>query len=1035
MFEQLIRLSLRFRSLTLACAVLLFIAGAYAWINLPIDAFPDISPTQAKVILKIPGMTPEEVEQRVVKPIEQEFLSIPNKRIVRSISKYGIADITIDFDEGVDLYWARQQVSERLGSVMRDLSTSVSGGLAPITTPLSEVYMFTLEGEGFSLDEKRRVLDWVIRPELRTIAGVAEVNSLGGKVQTFEVIPNTAKMAMMGVSMVDVRQALLTNNSNDGAGRLTAGEEALVVRVQGAVKSLDDLRTVRLSTSRNTKVQLDDVATVTYGELTRYGAVTHDGQGEAVEGLVLGMRGVNARQLVNAVDDKLAEMAPRLPKGMTVKTFYNRGELVTRAADTVIHALIEAAVLVCITLYVFLGGMRAAVVVAVALPLSLLSTFLLMRGFGLTANLMSLGGLAIALGMLVDASVVVVENIETAYASHPKGHALSKTEILLTAVRQVVKPVVAGVLIICVVFLPLLSLEGLEGKLFAPVAMTIIMALASSLLLAFSVIPALASMVLREEGAQEPVVMRKIHAAYLHIRERVWAKPQWLYGVSIASLVLAAVLYSFIGKTFMPTLDEGDILVQLQKLPSISLETSIEIDTRVQQAILENVAEVKSIVARTGSDELGLDPMGLNETDTFLVLKPKSEWRGSKDDIANALRVVLDGFPGLVYGFTQPIEMRVSEMLTGTRGDVAIKIFGTDLGGLNDAAHQIADAVRTIPGAAEVIAPKAEGLQYMSVSLNRTTLGQAGFSVETLQQAFKNQIEGESLGYVLREGVRIPLTLRGNESTRQNPEAFKNMQLAAPDGRVWAASALADIRLVDGPIRVDHEQSARFTSIQVSVDGRDLTGFVVDAQKAVAALKLPSDVRIVWGGQFENQQRAAARLGLVIPAAMVLIFTILVFTFGSAIQAGIIFLNIPFALVGGVLALAISGEYLSVPASVGFIALLGIAVLNGVVMVTHFNERLLDGEDMHVVVRLGTERRLRPVLMTAVITALGMIPLLFATGPGSEIQRPLAIVVTGGLFSSTLLTLLLLPKLFERFGGIESIGWNALVPSFLWRKS
>jgi heavy metal efflux system protein len=1035
MFEQLIRLSLRFRSLTLACAGLLLAAGLHAWLNLPIDAFPDISPTQAKVILKIPGMTPEEVEQRVVKPIEQELLSIPNKRIVRSVSKYGIADITIDFDEGIDIYWARQQVSERLSSVMRDLPASVTGGLAPITTPLSEVYMFTIEGEGFSLAERRRVLDWVIRPELRTIAGVAEVNSLGGLVETFEVIPNSAKMAAMGVRMVDVREALLANNSNDGAGRLTAGEEALVVRVEGAIKTLNDLRVLRLPTRSNTTVQLDDVATVRMGALTRYGAVTHDGQGEAVEGLVLGMRGVNARQLVEAVDAKMKELQPRLPKGIQVQTFYNRGDLVTRAADTVIHALIEAAVLVCITLYVFLGGMRAAVVVAVALPLSLLSTFMLMRWFGLTANLMSLGGLAIALGMLVDAAVVVVENIETAFAAHAKGHALSKTEILLNAVKQVVKPVGAGVLIICVVFLPLLTLEGLEGKLFAPVAITIIMALASSLLLAFSVIPALASLVLKEEGAHEPAVMQKIHAGYVRLRERVWAHPRWLYGASLASLVVAAVLYSFIGKTFMPTLDEGDVLVQLEKLPSISLEASLEMDTRVQQAILQGVPEVKSIVARAGSDELGLDPMGLNETDTFLVLKPKKEWTGSKDDIIEQLRQVLDGFPGLVYGFTQPIEMRVSEMLTGTRGDVAIKIFGENLDHLGEAAHQISEAVRAVPGAAEVIAPKADGLQYVTVTLNRTTLGEAGFTVEGLQQALKNQIEGEALGVVLQDGVRLPLMLKGNDTLRQSPEAFKNLQLAAPDGRVWAASALADIRLVDGPIRVNHEQSARFASIQVSVDGRDLAGFVGDAQKAVAALKLPPDVRLVWGGQFENQQRAAARLGLVIPAAMVLIFTILVFTFGSAIQAGIIFLNIPFALVGGVVALAISGEYLSVPASVGFIALLGIAVLNGVVMVTHFNERLMEGETMDVVVRLGTERRLRPVLMTAVITALGMIPLLFATGPGSEIQRPLAIVVTGGLISSTLLTLLLLPKLFERYGGIAHLNWPALMAKLPWRKS
>ena len=426
--------------------------------------------------------------------------------------------------------------------------------------------------------------------------------------------------------------------------------------------------------------------------------------------------------------------------------------------------------------------------------------------------------------------------------------------------------------------------------------------------------------------------------------------------------------------------------------------------------------------------------MGLNETDTFLVLKSKSEWRGTKEDIINDLRVVLDGFPGLVYGFTQPIEMRVSEMLTGTRGDVAIKIFGTDLAHLSEAALQIAQAVRSIPGAAEVIAPKAEGLQYVLVNLNRTTMGQAGFSVDALQQAFKNQIEGESLGYILKDGVRIPLTLKGSDASRQSTEGFKNLQLSAPDGRTWMASTLADIHLIDGPIRVDHEQSVRFTNVQVAVDGRDLTGFVEDAKLAVSALRLPEGVRIVWGGQFENQQRASARLSLVIPAALVIIFTILLVTFGSLSQAGIIFLNIPFALVGGVVALSISGEYLSVPASVGFIALLGIAVLNGLVMVTHFNERLLDGEAMEVVVRRGTERRLRPVLMTAVITALGMIPLLLATGPGSEIQRPLAIVVIGGLFSSTLLTLLLLPKLFEHFGALEGINWSGVLRYLPWRK-
>jgi CzcA family heavy metal efflux pump len=1015
MVNALIRLSLRHRLLVLLLALVFMAVGLRAWMQLPIDAFPDISPTQAKIVLKIPGMTPEEVELRVVKPVEQELLSIPRKRMVRSVSKYGIADITLDFDEGVDIYWARQQVNERLTGVMAELPPGVSGGLAPITTPLSELYMFTVDGEGYSLAERRRVLDWVLRPELRTITGVAEVNSLGGEVQTYEVVPDTARMAALGLSMAELRGALGSNNSNDGAGRMKAGEESLVVRVEGAVRSLDDLRAIRLPLPRGAPpVLLEDVATVRLGVLTRYGAVTQDGRGEAVEGLVLGLRGTDARRLVDAITLKLDELQKRLPEGMQIRTFYNRGELVTRAANTVIKALAEAAVLVCVVLYLFLGGLRAALVVALSLPLTLLTTFQLMQFAGLTANLMSLGGLAIALGMLVDASVVVVENIESSPGA-------DTTDRVLHAVQQVVRPVVAGVLIIGVVFLPLLTLEGLEGKLFAPVALTIVMALAASLLMALTVIPALASYLLHPGAAHESALMRRLSAGYVRLRDATWRHPRWLAAGALGSLVLAAVLYGLVGKTFMPTLDEGDILVQLQKAPTISLEASLELDVRVQQAILAAVPEVKSIVARTGTDELGLDPMGLNETDTFLVLRPKSEWRGSKEDIVNALREVLDGFPGLVYGFTQPIEMRVSEMLTGTRGDVAIKLFGNDLDELVGSAQKVAQAVRHVPGAAEVIAPRGEGMQYLTVALNRHAIGQAGLSVEGVQQALKQQIEGETTGLVNENGIRVPLVLRGAEVVRNSPEALRNLPLLGADGHGWRLGALADIRQVDGPIRVDHELGRRLATIQVSVEGRDLAGFVQDAQQSVAALGLPRTLQVVWGGQFENQQRAAARLGLVIPAAMGIIFLILTLTFGSAVQAAIIFLNIPFALVGGVVALAVSGEYLSVPASVGFIALLGIAVLNGVVMVTHFNERRQGGEPMHAVVRLGAERRLRPVLMTAIITALGMIPLLFATGPGSEIQKPLAIVVTGGLVSSTLLTLLLLPKIYEHLGAPDSL--------------
>lgn len=1019
MAMRLVELALRQRLLVMLSALALIVAGAHAWLNLPIDAFPDISPTQVKIILKVPGMTPEEVEQRVATPLEIEMLGIPYKRMVRSVAKYGIVDITIDFEEGVDVYWARQQVSERLAGMMSALPASASGGLAPVTTPLGEMFMFTLEGDGYSLEEKRRVLDWVIRPELRTIPGVADVNALGGKVGSYEVIPDTARMAARGVTLSALRDTLSANNRNDGAGRLQQGEEALVVRVEGAVRNLDDLRQTQVSTADGQWVPLEAVATVRLGSSTRYGVVTRNGQGETVEGLVLGLRGANARAVVEAIRTRLAALAPRLPQGMRTEAFYDRGQLVSRAAGTVTKALLEATVLVCVTLYLFLGGLRAALVVAVTLPLSMLATFLLMRYFGLTANLMSLGGLAVAIGMLVDAAVVVVENIESALGGTGPLTPDARRARIADAVRAVIQPVVAGIVIIAIVFLPLLSLQGLEGKLFSPVALTIVLALGSSLLIALLLVPALALLLLKSHpgAAHEPWLVRRCHALYLRLQNWAFASPRLVYGLALASLLGAAALYTTVGKTFMPTMDEGDLIVQLQKLPSISLDSSAALDTRVQQALLAKVPEIRAIVARAGSDDLGLDPMGLNETDTFLVLKPKSEWRGTKDTIAESIRQVMETFPGVVYGFTQPIEMRVSEMLTGTRGDVAIKVFGSDLAELNHAAQAIAAAVRPIAGAEEVIAPRNEGVQYLSLAVRRQAVSQAGLSVDALQDRLRAQLEGETLGVIADGRIRTPLILRGGDAIRNHPQAFSALQISAPDGRAWPLSALADIRMTEGPIRIDHENGSRFAVVQVSVAGRDLGGFVADAQRAVASLQnLPPGLRLEWGGQFENQQRAAARLALVVPVALAAIFLLLLFTFGSLRQAVLVFVNIPFALTGGIAALALSGEYLSVPASVGFIALLGIAVLNGVVMVTHFNELHGKGMPLAQVVREGAQRRLRPVLMTAAITALGMIPLLFANGPGSEIQRPLAIVVSGGLLTSTALTLLLLPLLFARFG-------------------
>ena len=1017
MFTKWIYFSLHYRKLMVFIASFLVLYGVHTWFSLPVDAFPDISPTQVKIILKIPGMTPEEVEQRVVRPVEIEMLSIPQKRIIRSVSKYGIADITIDFEDGTDIYWARQQVSERLNSFQKDLPPGASGGLAPITTPLSEVYMFTVDGENYSLMERRSALDWIIRPELRTIPGVAEVNTLGGEAKTYEVIPDSARMAARGVTMTELRQSILTNNSNDGAGRVDSGEEALVIRVEGAVKGIDDIKSMTVSNAHGQTMLLDEIATVRTGALTRNGAVTENGTGEVVEGLVLSLRGANARLLVTEIEEKLNLIQSKLPPGMTTKTFYNRGELVSRAAGTVTKALLEATVLVCITLYLFLGGLRAAFVVAVVLPLSIFSTFILMHYFGLTANLMSLGGLAIAIGMLVDASVVVVENIEKYFSNPELTQAFSKQNVIVMAVSEVIKPVTAGVLIIAVVFLPLLTLEGLEGKLFSPVALTIVMALISSLLIAFSIVPALAFYILKREPEHETKFMRVVATKYRQYRDVVWSNTGLLYKISGVGLCVMVILYMVVGKTFMPTLDEGDVLVQLQKLPSISLENSLTQDTRVEQSILESVSEVKSIVARAGADELGLDPMGLNETDMFLVLKPKEDWSGNKEDIIQKLREVLDGFPGMVYGFTQPIEMRVSEMLTGARGDLAIKIFGPDLGELSRLAGQIQGRLKAVEGTSEAITVANASVDYLQVDVDRTAAGSAGMPVDMLQDMMRANVEGVPAGVVTDGLRRVPILIRGAGQTASDPQAFVDQAYLSPSGQLVRAGDVANVRRVAGPVKLEHENGSRFALVQAFVSGRDLVGYVQDVKADVAThVALPPGYRLVWGGQFENQQRAASRLMIVLPLSVLMIFIVLYATLGSLRAALLILVNIPFAAVGGMVALAVSGEYLSVPAAVGFIALLGIAVLNGLVMVSYFRQLRETGMPLEEAVRLGAARRLRPVLMTASIAAFGLVPLLFATGPGSEIQRPLAIVVTGGLVTATLLTLVLLPILYARFG-------------------
>ncbi|HSI95929.1 MAG: efflux RND transporter permease subunit [Methylophilaceae bacterium] len=1017
MLARLIQFALTQRLLMLVLTAVLVGVGGYAFKNLPIDAFPDVSSTQVKIIIKAPGMTPEEVEARITAPVEVEMLGLPHQTMLRSVAKYGLTDITVDFADDTDIYWARQQVAERLTSIWDSLPPDVSGGIAPMTTPLGEMFMFTVEGDQLSLEERRSLLDWVIRPQLRTVAGVADVNALGGVVRSFEVVPDNARMYARGVTLDALEQALVLNNRNDGAGRLGDGEESLLVRAEGRFQTLDDVRGSVIKSEMGMPVRIGDVAQVRYGALTRYGAVTRNGKGEAVEGLVLGLRGANAQQVVNGVRARIAEIQPTLPKGVTIEVFYDRGSLVERAVGTVSKALIEAIVLVVILLLLFLGNLRAALTVALALPLAALVTFILMGRFNISANLMSLGGLTIAIGMLVDAAVVVVENI-VSHLAHGEKSRLPRLHLIYRAVKEVSVPVTSGILIIITVFLPLLTLQGLEGKLFGPVALTIVFALSGSLLLSLTVIPVLASFLLRKVSHEEPWVVRHALRLYVPVLEWSLKRTGIVSAVALLALVATGFAYLQIGKTFMPVMDEGDIIMQLEKLPSINLEKSAELDLAVQRAVLANVPEVKGVVARAGSDELGLDPMGLNQTDSFLVLKPRAEWRSpDKSQLIDELRKTLDNIPGMAYAFTQPIEMRVNEMILGVRGDLAVKVFGSDLHKLDEIAQQTVKILESIPGAEDVYTPQNSGVQYLRVEIDRLAAGRMGFDITQIESALRTHLEGKQVGIVQENQRRTPLLIRGSDQLRTSPADFASLMLTLPNGTNVPLSTIARLERVDGPVKVDREKGARMVVVVSNVRGRDLVGFVDEARNRVLKeVKLPEGYHIQWGGQFENQQRSAARLAVVVPIALCLIFLLLFATFRSVRQSLLILSNIPFAMIGGVFALWLSGEYLSVPASVGFIALLGIAVLNGVVMVSYFNQLAAHGMAIGELVVEGAKRRLRPVLMTANIAAFGLVPLLFATGPGSEIQRPLAIVVIGGLVSSTSLTLILLPIMYRRFG-------------------
>ncbi|MFP6190299.1 efflux RND transporter permease subunit [Helicobacter pylori] len=1009
MLASIIEFSLRQRIIVIVGAILVLFFGTYSFINTPVDAFPDISPTQVKIILKLPGSSPEEMENNIVRPLELELLGLKGQKSLRSISKYSISDITIDFDDSVDIYLARNIVNERLSSVMKDLPVGVEGGMAPIVTPLSDIFMFTIDGNITEI-EKRQLLDFVIRPQLRMISGVADVNSIGGFSRAFVIVPDFNDMARLGVSISDLEAAVRVNLRNSGAGRVDRDGETFLVKIQTASLSLEDIGKITVSTNLG-HLHIKDFAKVISQSRTRLGFVTKDGVGETTEGLVLSLKDANTKEIITQVYQKLEELKPFLPSGVSINVFYDRSEFTQKAIATVSKTLIEAVVLIIITLFLFLGNLRASVAVGVILPLSLSVAFIFIKFSDLTLNLMSLGGLVIAIGMLIDSAVVVVENAFEKLSANTK---TTKLHAIYRSCKEIAVSVVSGVVIIIVFFVPILTLQGLEGKMFRPLAQSIVYALLGTLVLSITIIPVVSSLVLKATPHSETFLTRFLNRIYAPLLEFFVHNPKKVILGAFVFLIASLSLFPFVGKNFMPALDEGDVVLSVETTPSISLDQSRDLMLNIESAIKKHVKEVKNIVARTGSDELGLDLGGLNQTDTFISFIPKKEWSvKTKDELLEKIMDSLKDFKGINFSFTQPIEMRISEMLTGVRGDLAVKIFGDDISELNRLSFQIAQALKGIKGSSEVLTTLNEGVNYLYVTPNKEAMADVGITSDEFSKFLKSALEGLVVDVIPTGISRTPVMIRQESDFASSITKIKSLALTSKYGVLVPITSIAKIEEVDGPVSIVRENSMRMSVVRSNVVGRDLNSFVEEAKKVIAQnIKLPSSYYITYGGQFENQQRANKRLSTVIPLSILAIFFILFFTFKSIPLALLILLNIPFAVTGGLIALFAVGEYISVPASVGFIALFGIAVLNGVVMIGYFKELLLQGKSVEECVLLGAKRRLRPVLMTACIAGLGLLPLLFSHSVGSEVQKPLAIVVLGGLVTSSALTLLLLPPMF-----------------------
>ena len=1024
MIQSIVRAALAQRIVIAMLAVVLLIAGLFSINRLAVDAFPDVTNVQVQIAAEVPGRSPEEVERFVTIPIEKAMIGLPGLTELRSLNRNGIASITLVFTDNTEIYGARQIVLERLIEVMGRMPPGVTPVLGPVSTGLGDIYQYTLEhpADGKTalsveeLTERRLIQDWIVRPKLRSVAGVAEISTLGGYTREYQVSVNPERLHHYNLTVQDVYTALARNNANSGGGQMPVFAERYLIRGVGLIKDTEDIGNIVLKEVNGTPVFVRNVANVRMGTEIRQGAVIKDGVTEAVGGVVQMQRGANAREVVSKVKTKVNEINRQhlLPEGLQIVPFYDRTDLVDAALFNVAKVLLEGVLLVIIVLYVYLGDVRSSIIVTATLILTPLLTFMVMNHYGLSANLMSLGGLAIAIGIMVDGSVVVVENTYARLAQRAE-EGVSRIRIILDAASEVGTPVLFGVGIIILVFMPLLSLQGMEGKMFAPLAITIAIALALSLILSFTLSPVLCSYILQGGADHDTPFVARIKAPYMQALAWAMSNPQRVIFYAGMMLLLSLLTFPFLGKSFIPIMKEGAITPLIVRAANISLEESIKMEFEAMKRIAA-IPGVKSAVSRLGRGESPADPSQPNESDPIVTLLPKEQRDLSQDEIESRIRDALRVLPGTDTSISQPIAARIDEMVSGVRSQVAIKIFGDDISELRTLGNQIGRVLGSMQGATDLRIEQITGQNYLTVTIDRDAIARYGLNVEDVNDIIEIANGGREATQVYDGERRFPLVVRFPKSYRNSPVDFGNIILQSPGGAHVLLKDLAHIDVVDGPSQISREAGKRRLVVGVNVEGRDLASFVQDAQKRIAQqVNLPQGYTLDWGGQFENMQRAMARLMLIIPITIAAIFFLLFMLFKSLRMAMLIILVLPFASIGGIFGLLISGEYLSVPAAVGFINLWGIAVLNGVVLISFIRQLRDEGYATRDAVFEGCAHRFRPVMMTASVALLALIPMLFSSGPGSEVTRPLAVVVISGLLSSTALTLLVLPVLYPYF--------------------